>query len=403
MHEHNISMDKGMPKINSLWQAAILASSHFLNDIFTSILSPLLPLLIENYSLSKFEAGLMAALVSWPSVLQPIFGRLGDKTNLKKYIFLFPLITGTFMSLIGVAPNIGVIAGSLLIAGISSACFHAVAPPIAGKISGAHSGKGLSLWMIGGELGFALGPILIIAFVNSFSLKSTPILIIFAALASILQYFRLNKIDEIKNHIPVQYRSTKSSFKAIAPMLIPILFVAASRSLINSSTNVYIPTYLTERGSNLWLAGTALSLIMVGSIFGTIVGGIYNDKIGGKPILFVSIIGSSLFFFIFLYTQSAVQIVALFITGFFAGMYLPVALTMVQDYSPENRSFANGIYLAFLFTIGALSNMLIGYLYDQFGGQFTFILSGIVSLLGVIFTLFIPAKHSAIEKEKSEA
>lgn len=373
-----------------LGQAAIISSSHLLNDVYTGILSPLLPILINTYSLSKFEAGLLAALISWPSVIQPFFGRLADTTNIQKYIFLFPLMTGTFMSLIGIAPNIGMLSLFLLLAGISSACFHAIAPPIAGKVAGKSSGKGLSLWMIGGELGWLVSPIIIIAFVEQFSLKKTPYLIIFAALAAVYLFFRLKKVDEINNHVVVKQSSMKSSLKAILPMLVPIALIGTSRALMKSSTTVYIPTYLTEEGANLWLAGAVYTLIMGAGILGTIVGGIYKDKIGGKPILQVSLLGSALFFLAFLYTNNILQIISIFLNGFFSGMYLPTALSMVQEYSPENRSFANGTYLALLFSISALANLVLGTLYDQFSGKTAFTIAGLMTLLGFFFAFFIP-------------
>jgi len=402
MGETQMTILEETNKNNKLWQAAMLSSSHFLNDVFTSILSPLLPLLILNFSLSKFEAGMLAAFVSWPSITQPIWGRLADKVNLQKYIFLFPFITATFMSLVGAAPNTIFLSVFLLVAGLSSACFHAVAAPIAGKASGRSSGKGLSLWMIGGEMGFTVGPILIIAFTNIFSLQKTPYLIILAAFAAIFLYFRLNRIDVIKNHTPAPQGSFKESFKIVSPMMIPIILVAASRAMLQSATNVYIPTYLTEQGVDLWVAGTALSLIMGGGILGTIVGGIYKDRIGGKPVLLASLIGSTLFFFVFLFTTGILQIATLLLTGIFSGVYLPVALSMIQEYSPQNRSFANGTYLASLFTIGAISNMVVGALYDTYGSTQSFLISGIISLLSIVFLFMVPKDEheNAVLKEE---
>ena len=111
------------------------------------------------------------------------------------------------MSLTGAAPNTVLLSLFLLLAGLSSACFHAVAAPIAGKASGRSSGKGMSLWMIGGEMGFTLGPILIIAFINQYSLRNTPFLIILAAIFAVFLYFRLSRIDVIKNHTPAAHGS----------------------------------------------------------------------------------------------------------------------------------------------------------------------------------------------------
>lgn len=403
MTELNISQPiTTLKKDNPLWQTAILSSTHLLNDFYTGILSPILPILILNFGFSKFQAGLLSAFLQWPSVTQPIFGRLADKTNLQKYIFFFPLITGIFMSLIGVAPGPEILSISLLIAGLSSACFHAVAPPIAGKVSGKHSGKGLSLWMVGGETGWMISPLLIISFINVFSMRAMPYLIIPAAIASFILYFRLNKIDAVRNHVKISHGSVKSSFKNITPILFPIILVAASRAALQSTTNVYVPTYLTENGINLWLAGTALTLVMGGGVLGTVIGGIYKDKVGGKPVLFTSLFGSAIFLFTFIYSQNILQIISLFFSGFFSGMYLPTALSMVQGYSPQDRSFANGTYLAILFTMGAVSNILFGYLYDQFGGKFAFLLSGILSLVGLFFVFLIPNEKISLKSEIEE-
>lgn len=305
------------------------------------------------------------------------------------------------MTLIGVASSTTIIAIYLLISGLSSACFHSVAPPIAGKVSGRHSGKGLSLWMVGGELGWMLSPILIIAYINAFSFEKIPYLIIPTALISVLFYFRLKKISGVREHVKVINGSTKSSLKTTLPILVPIIAIAGARSMIQSTTSVYVPTYLTEMGVNLWLAGATLSMVTGAGVLGTIVGGIYKDKIGGKPILFISQVGSAAFFFLFLYSSQFLQIAALFFTGFFSGMYLPVALAMVQEYSPENRSFANGIYLAFQFTIGAIASLILGYLYDRLGAHPSFVISGVLALIGIVFIFFLP-DHNAQTTENMQ-
>jgi FSR family fosmidomycin resistance protein-like MFS transporter len=390
-------------KTHPLWQTAILASTHLLNDFYTNFLSPVLPILITNFGLTKFEAGTLNAFLQWPSVIQPFVGRWADKTNLQKYIFILPLITGIFISLIGVAPNTTLIAIMLFIGGLSSATFHAVASPVAGKVSGKHTGKGLSLWMVGGEVGWMLSPILIIAFINTFSFKKIPYLIIPTALITALLYFRLKKIDGVRNHVKITNGSASASLKATLPILVPMIALAITRSMIQSTTSVYVPTYLTEMGANLWLAGATLSLTTGGGVLGAIAGGVYKDKVGGKPVLFASMVGSVIFFFLFLYSTQFLQIAALFFTGFFSGLYLPVALAMVQEYSPENRSFATGIYQAFLFTIGSVASMTIGYLYDRLGAQPTFTICGIVGLIGVIFVLFIPGKKKPEAKAMQEA
>ena len=74
-------------------------------------------------------------------------------------VVLGPASAATLMCLVGWAPAYAVLALLLITAGISSAAFHAVASAAAGRASHGHLGKGLSIWMVGGEVGSTLGPL----------------------------------------------------------------------------------------------------------------------------------------------------------------------------------------------------------------------------------------------------
>jgi hypothetical protein len=50
------------------------SSAHFVHDLYSSFLAPLLPVLIESLSLTKTAAGLLSVFYQWPSLLQPLIG-----------------------------------------------------------------------------------------------------------------------------------------------------------------------------------------------------------------------------------------------------------------------------------------------------------------------------------------
>jgi FSR family fosmidomycin resistance protein-like MFS transporter len=379
------------PQENSfhLTQVITMAAAHAAHDIYTSFLSPLLPILIEDLSLLKVQGGLLSAFLLWPSVLQPVFGRIADSSNLKKYVFLAPAITAIFMSLLGVSQNFTMLAIVLLIAGISSAGFHAIAPAIAGRISGNEIGKGMSFWMVGGALGWMIGPIVIISVVTLSSIQATPWLMVGGIAASCVLFFLLKDIHArtppLNNGI-----SLNSSLKAIMPMMLPMIGIITARSLMRGASHSFLPVYLTEQGAGLWLAGTSQSIQLSAGVIGTLIGGSIRDRIGSKPIILISILGSILFMVLFLHTQGVYQIITLLFMGLFSMMVLPVSMAMVQEYSPESRSLANGLYLALLFSINAVAGIVIGYLYDQFGGYQAFMWSAIIGLLGIPFVFMLP-------------
>ena len=84
-------------------QVFTIASGHFVHDIYSAFLAPLLPLIIERLSLSLTLAGSLSAFMQFPSILTPFIGHLADKYNLRYLVILAPALTATFMSAMGLA------------------------------------------------------------------------------------------------------------------------------------------------------------------------------------------------------------------------------------------------------------------------------------------------------------
>ena len=70
-----------------------LSFCHFIHDIYSSFLSPLLPLLIEKLSLSLTQAGLTSTVLQLPALLNPLLGTLADRVSVRYFIILAPMIT----------------------------------------------------------------------------------------------------------------------------------------------------------------------------------------------------------------------------------------------------------------------------------------------------------------------
>ncbi len=109
-------------------KVSAVAAAHGVHDTYQAFLPPLLPLLIEKFSLIKTEAGLLSVLMTAPSLLQPFIGYLADRRSLRIFVILTPTITALAMSLLGIAPYYGLAAMLLVIAGLSSASLHATGP-----------------------------------------------------------------------------------------------------------------------------------------------------------------------------------------------------------------------------------------------------------------------------------
>ncbi len=168
-----------------------IAGGHAVHDTFTAFLPPLLPRFVERLSLSNASAGLLSTFLQAPGLLQPVIGHLADRTTLRWIVVLGPAVTATAMSLLGWASSYAVLALLLLVAGISVAAFHATAPVAVGYLSGNRLGRGLGFWMVGGELGRTLGPLVVVSALAVMSLRSLAFLALVGIATSLVLHFRL--------------------------------------------------------------------------------------------------------------------------------------------------------------------------------------------------------------------
>jgi len=368
-----------------------ISAGHAVHDTYTAFLAPLLPAFIANLALSKTEAGLLSVFMQGPSLFQPFIGHLADRVSLRYLVILAPSVTAAMMSLLGVAPGYGVLALFLMVAGLSSASLHAVAPVIAGNLSGRNLGRGMGFWMVGGELGRTLGPIVIVSAVRLLGLEGTPWLMIGGFLASALLYVRLKDVPMQPTNAG-QGLPWRQALRSMGPLLLPLAGIIVARSFMVRSLTTFLPTFLSEEGADLWLAGASLSLLEAGGVVGALLEGTMSDRLGRRLVLFISMLTAPFLMFAFLTTDGWLKFPLLLVMGFTALSVTPVIMALVQESFPENRALANGVYMSFSFILGSAVVVALGALGDLFGLRLAFTASAVITLLGLPLILLLPKK-----------
>lgn len=370
-------------------RVATFAAGHAIHDTYTGFLPPLLPALISKLALSKTEAGILTVFLQGPSILQPLFGYLADRLSLRYLVFLAPGVTATMMSLIGLAPSFSVLALVLVTAGISSAGMHAVGPVMAGRLSTRKLGRGMSFWMVGGELGRALGPIVIVSGVGLLTLEGTAWLMIGGWLTSALLILRLRSVSGRPPDANLSLPWRKA-LKQMRPLMIPLSGIIVVRAFMGAAITTYLPTFLTEEGAVFWVAGASLSILEAAGVFGALLGGSLSDRLGRRMILLLSMLASPVLLFLFMSMRGWWQISMLPLLGFASISPTPVMMALVQESHPENRALANGIFMAMSFLLRSVVVILMGGIGDLFGLRTGFVLSGILMLIGTPLLLLLP-------------
>ena len=246
----------------------LICGGHFVHDVFSAFIPPLLPLLIEKLSLSLVLAGSLPVWMQMPSLLGPFIGYLADRFTLRYLVIFAPAVTATLASLIGFMPSYGTAALLLFGVGVSIMALHAPAPAMIAHISGNKVGRGMSFFMAGGELARSIGPLLVGFGVAQWGMEGLWRLMFFGWLASAVLYWRLRDVPAKRSPRKI---SGKPMMKRFARVFGPLFGVMLLRGMAASTLGIFMVVYLVSvRNYELIWATSALALYELSGVGGGI-------------------------------------------------------------------------------------------------------------------------------------
>jgi len=368
-------------------QVLTIVGGHFVHDTYSAFAAPLLPLIIEKLSISLSQAGALLSFMQLPAVLNPFIGYLADKLSLRYFVILAPAITATLMSGLGWAPNYFTLVILLFAAGISVATFHAPAPAMIGRISGNQLGKGMSFFMAGGELGRTVGPLVAVWAVSTWTLDGFYRIMVVGWVASLVLYWRLRDISARNVN---RQQNFKEMLPGIRRLFVPLLGIVVPRQFMITALALFLPTFMNLEGATLQVAAASLTIWELAGVGGALVSGTASDWLGRKTVLLVATASSSALMFLFLGASGWLLVPILLALGFTALAVTPVMLAVVQEYMPDNRALANGLFLLVGFLTRSLAALVLGVLGDTLGLRSAFMWSTVVSLVAIPFIFVLP-------------
>lgn len=373
----------------------LISICHFIHDVYSSFLAPLLPFIIEKFSLSLTQAGFLTTAMQIPALLNPMIGKLADRTSFRYFIILAPVLTAVPMSLLGLAPNYGVLMILLFVTGISVSLFHVPAPTMVYRVSGAKTGRGMSFYMTGGELARTVGPLAITAAVALLGFDNYYPIMIAGIFASAIMYFKLKDIPVA----PKQKKSVsiRETCRRMRSLLLPLSAIVVVRGFMHGSLAAFLPLYIIQKTNDVWLAGLSLSVLEAAGVVGVLTIGTLSDRFGRKRMLLLSLVLAPICLLLFVYSSGWLRFPVLIVTGFFLLSTTPVMLAMIQEYSVDGSSSANGVFMMISFLARSATVVLIGFIADHLGLEKTYLLCSAIGFLGIPFILKLPEKGKKCE------
>lgn len=365
----------------------LLSLCHFIHDVYSSFLAPLLPFLIEKFSLSLTQAGLLSTVMQLPALLNPYIGKLADRISVRYFIILAPMLTAVPMSLLGLAPSYGVLLILMLLTGVSVSLFHVPAPVMVYRVSGSKTGRGMSFYMTGGEFARTVGPLAIVGAVSLLGFDGYYPIMIVGILTSLVMFFKFK--DMPVSIASKEKPSIRKTWREMRGLLVPLSGILIVRGFMHACLSAFLPLYIMQNSGNVWLAGIALALFEGAGVVGILAVGSLSDRFGRKKMLSFCLVVAPLSLLAFTGVSGMLQLVVLLVTGFSLLSTTPVMLAMVQEYSKEGSSAANGVFMMISFLARSAVVVVVGFTADIIGLNSTYIICGLIGLAGIplAFTL----------------
>jgi MFS transporter, FSR family, fosmidomycin resistance protein len=372
---------------------AVLSLGHMFTDIAQGSIPALLPFLIarDHLSLAAASALVLAATIA-SSIIQPLFGHVSDRLSLPWLMPLGPMLGGLGVALAGLAPTYALKFAAVVLSGLGVAAFHPEGSRFANYVSGARRASGMSLFSVGGNVGFALGPVLVTPLLLVFGLHGTVFVVIPTWLMAAILLRELPDLTRFRSDV-VGGRVQKAEHdEAWGPFAI-LAGVIALRSFVYFGMVTFIPLYYVNvLHASKALGNAALTAMLLSGAAGTLLGGRLADQFGRRAVLVGTMLVTPPLIVGFLLSGPVLALVFAALVGAVTIATFAVTIVMGQEYLPGRLGVAAGVTIGLSIGLGGLGAPLLGVLGDSAGLRAVFETIAALPLAALALTLALPRR-----------
>lgn len=377
----------------------LVVLAHAATDLNQGAIPALLPFFIAQHHISYAAAATIVFATNLVSTAsQPIYGYIADRRSIPWLIPVALLCAGLGVSLTGVVPNFqtGVIVVGL--SGLGVAAFHPEGARLINYLAGERKATAMSFFAIGGQLGYAIGPLMGTAALLLWGLKGSLSLIVVPTIVAGLLVVSLpgitagyeNKGGGLRRHAESGGRDAWTPFVLLAIALL-------GRSVIFYGLNTFIPLFWIDVFHQSKAAGgSALSVLMVSSIGGNLVGGRMADRFGYRIVAIAGFVVLMILLPLFALADSPTQAMLLLVPiGLVFSAPTGPLVVLGQGYLPNRVGLASGVTLGLAFSFGGIMMPLLGSIADHHGLRTAIWAVALMPILCTGIALTLPGIESA--------
>jgi FSR family fosmidomycin resistance protein-like MFS transporter len=367
---------------------ATLSVGHMAVDFASGSVPALLPFLTVEFGLSYTETAalMLAALVS-SSLVQPLFGLWSDTRGA---MWLLP--GGVALAAVGIAgassaPAYALCLVAVFAAGIGIAAYHPEGAKFASFASGRQRARGMSYFNIGGNTGYALGPIVVTPLVLWLGLEGGALAMLPALGVAVLL---LRALPALRRVVPASttHRAAAGEDDVRAMWLLSI--VIALRSVAWFGLLTFVPLWVVAGGGTEGEGGRELSLMLLAGAVGTLVLGPVADRIGLRRTLLLTQAALPFLIVTFVAAGGPVGTIALMLVGLCVVGTFGVTMVLSQLYLPRHVGVASGLSVGLSMGLGGIAAVMLGAVADAIDLETALYVAAAAPAIGCVACLLLP-------------
>lgn len=343
------------------WRLPLLVGSHIVDDFYQGAVPAMLPFFVaERHYGYVAAAGITLAATLLSSVVQPVFGVLTDRRPMPWLVPIGLTTAGVGIALSGLASSYALTWCAIALSGLGVAAYHPESARLA-RATSAGSHVGMSWFSLGGNLGFALGPVMVAPVMATLGLGGSPLLVLPALAMGLVLSVLLRRLNTVTSRLRSAHRTLLVDQWGQFGRLVTVVIM---RSIVTFGLNTFLALWVGQHlhASDHIPGEAALVVYFAVGAMGTLLGGFLATRFGRVRVIRISyaacvptIAGISL---------APGHLVYAFVALAALAIYVPFSLhvTLGQDYLPTRVGTASGVTLGLAVSVGGLATPLIGWI-----------------------------------------
>ena len=367
---------------------ATLSGGHFAVDFASGAVPALLPFLAVEFDLSyTATAALMLSVLVSSSLVQPLFGLWSDRRGA---LWLLPgglALAAVGTGLAAVAPTYGLVVVLVFLAGLGIAAYHPEGAKLAAYASGRKRASGMSYFNIGGNTGYALGPIVITPLVlwlglDGGLLAMLPVLVVSLVL--------LRALPGLSRVVPTAATPGVARGRDDLRAMTLLSLVIALRSVAWFGLLTFVPLWIVANGGSEADGGRELALMLLAGAVGTLVLGPVADRVGLRRTLAVTQAALPFLIVVFVAVGGLVGTLALMLVGLCVVGTFGITMVLSQLYLPRHVGMASGLSVGLAMGLGGIAAVVLGAVADAIDLETALYVGAVAPAFGCLLCLLLP-------------